>query len=40
MLIVPGNSATPIGLVTLPITFGTKDNYHTEYVKFEVVNFE
>jgi hypothetical protein len=38
--IIPGNSATLIGLVTLPITFGTKDNYHTEYVKFEVANVD
>jgi hypothetical protein len=27
-------------LVTLPITFGTKQNYGTEYIKFEVANFE
>jgi hypothetical protein len=37
--IVPGNAATPLGLVVLPITFGTKDNYHTEYIKFEVADF-
>ncbi|XP_025791814.1 uncharacterized protein LOC112872998 [Panicum hallii] len=34
------NSSTPIGSVTLPFTFGAKENYHTEYVKFEVANFE
>jgi hypothetical protein len=38
--IVPGSSTTPIGSVTLPITFGTNKNYRTEYIKFEVANFE
>jgi hypothetical protein len=38
--IIPGNSATPIGSVTLPVTFRTKENYSTEYVKFEVAIFE
>jgi hypothetical protein len=26
--------------VVLPITFGTKDNYRTEYIKFEVADFD
>jgi hypothetical protein len=26
--------------VTLPVTFGTKENYRTEYIKFEVADFE
>jgi hypothetical protein len=38
--IIPGNATTPIGSVTLPVTFGTKENYRTEYIKFEVANFE
>ena len=38
--IVPGNSATPIGTVSLPVNFGTKENYRTEHIKFEVANFE
>jgi hypothetical protein len=39
--IVPGNAAIPLGSVVLPVTFGeTRDNYHTEYVKFEVTDFE
>ena len=38
--IVPGNSSTPIGSVTLPVTFGTKQNFRTEYIKFEVAYFE
>jgi hypothetical protein len=38
--IVPGNVATPLGLMVQPVTFGTKDNYCTEYVKFKVADFE
>ena len=38
--IVPGNSSTPIGLVTLPVTFGTKENFRTKYIKFEVADLE
>jgi hypothetical protein len=38
--IVLGNMTTPLGLVVLPITFGMKDNYRTEYIKFEVADFE
>jgi hypothetical protein len=26
--------------VTLPVTFGTRENYRTEYIKFELENFE
>nr|XP_051215918.1 uncharacterized protein LOC127333572 [Lolium perenne] len=37
--IVPGHKAFPIGKVTLPVTFGTPVNYHTERITFEVVNF-
>ena len=39
-VIVPGNSSTPIGSVTLPVTFGTEQNFRTEYIKFEVADFE
>jgi hypothetical protein len=28
-----------IGSVTLPVTLGTKENYRTEYIKFEVADF-
>jgi hypothetical protein len=35
--IVPGNAAHPLGTVVLPVTFGTRENYHTEFIKFEVV---
>jgi hypothetical protein len=38
--IVPGNAAIPLGSVVLPDTFGeSRDNYHTEYIKFEVADF-
>jgi hypothetical protein len=39
--IVPGNAAIPLRLVVLPVTFGeTRENYRTEYIKFEVADFE
>jgi hypothetical protein len=38
--IILGNAATPLGSVVLPVTFGTKDNHHTEYIKFEVADFK
>ncbi|XP_025791819.1 uncharacterized protein LOC112873004 [Panicum hallii] len=37
--IVPGNVATPLGSMVLPVTFGTKENYRIEYIKFEVADF-
>jgi hypothetical protein len=39
--IVPGNAAIPLGSVVLPVTFeASRDNYRTEYIKFEVAEFE
>jgi hypothetical protein len=38
--IIPGNAAHPLGTVVLPVTFGTRKNYRTEFIKFEVANFE
>jgi hypothetical protein len=39
--IVPRNAAIPLGSVVLPVTFGeSRDNYRTEYIKFEVADFE
>ncbi|XP_025801420.1 uncharacterized protein LOC112880904 [Panicum hallii] len=38
--IIPGNVATPLGSVVLPVTIRTKDNYCTKYIKFEVADFE
>jgi hypothetical protein len=38
---VPGNAAIPPGSVVLPVTFGeSRENYRTEYIKFEVADFE
>jgi hypothetical protein len=38
--IVPGNAAHPLSMVVLPVTFGTRENYRTEFIKFEVANFK
>ena len=38
--IIPGAGSTPVGRATLPVTFGARDNYRTEYVNFEVAEFE
>jgi hypothetical protein len=39
--IVPRNAAIPLGSVVLPVTFGeSRYNYRTEYIKFEVADFE
>ena len=38
--IIPGNTAMPLGMVVLPFTLKTCENYQTEYIKFEVANFE
>jgi hypothetical protein len=39
--IIPGNAVIPLCSVVLPVTFGeTRENYCTEYIKFEVVDFE
>ena len=32
--IIPRAGSTPVGRATLPVTFGTPDNYRTEYVNF------
>jgi hypothetical protein len=37
--VVPGKAAYPIGRVCLPVTFGTEENFRSEYLTFEVVNF-
>jgi hypothetical protein len=31
---------TPIGQITLPLTFETRENFRTKYMQFEVANFE
>jgi hypothetical protein len=38
--IVPGNAAHPLGTVVLLVTFSTRKNYRTEFIKVEVANFE
>jgi hypothetical protein len=30
----------PLRQITLPVTFGTQANYRTEFIQFEVVDFE
>jgi hypothetical protein len=38
--IVPGKAAMPLGQITLTVTFGTPTNYRTEFIQFEVTDFE
>jgi hypothetical protein len=38
--IVPDKAAMPLGQITLPVTFGTLANYCTEFIKFEVADFD
>jgi hypothetical protein len=38
--IVPSKAAMPLGQITLPVTFETLSNYRTEFIKFEVTDFE
>ncbi|CAN6203714.1 unnamed protein product [Urochloa humidicola] len=38
--IVPGKASYQVGRVTLPVTFGTPDNYRTEHIHFEVADFK
>jgi hypothetical protein len=37
--VVSGKVAYPIGRVCLPVTFGTKEDFRTEYLTFEVADF-
>jgi hypothetical protein len=37
--VVLGKATYPIGHVCLPITFGTEENFRTEYLTFEVADF-
>jgi hypothetical protein len=38
--IVPDKAAMPLGQITLPVIFGTPSDYRTEFIKFEVADFE
>ena len=35
---VTAGTTTPIGQVSLPVTFGTRSNYRTELIDFDVAN--
>jgi hypothetical protein len=37
--VVLGKAAYPIGCVCLPVTFGTQENFRTEYLTFEAADF-
>ena len=37
--VVPGRPARPLGKIALDVTFGTPDNFRTETLTFEVVDF-
>jgi hypothetical protein len=38
--IVPCATVTPIGQITLLLTFGTQENFRMENLQFEVTDFE
>jgi hypothetical protein len=38
--IVPTEGEYPIGHIYMPITFGTPENYRTEFLRFEVASFD
>jgi hypothetical protein len=38
--IVPSATTTPIGQISLPITFRTRENFRTKTIQFEVADFE
>src|SRR5205814_5467494 len=38
--VIPGTSATPLGMIKLPVTFGSRENFQTEDITFEVADFE
>src|SRR5207237_3869031 len=38
--VIPGTSATPLGMIKLPVTFGSRENFWTEDISFEVTDFE
>jgi hypothetical protein len=38
--IVPTEGEYPLGHIYMPVTFGTPENYRTEYLRFEVANFD
>jgi hypothetical protein len=38
--IVPGVAATHVGQITIPVTFGTRENFYTQNLQFDVADFE
>ncbi|XP_015697642.1 uncharacterized protein LOC107305230 [Oryza brachyantha] len=38
--VIPGLSATPLGHITIPLTFGAKDTNRMENICFEVADFK
>jgi len=38
--IIPGTASVPLGHITLPVTFGTTDNYRMKFIRFEVTDFK
>jgi hypothetical protein len=38
--IVPGATTTPVGQITLFVTFGTQENFYIEYMQYEVADFK
>jgi hypothetical protein len=38
--IVPGKAPYPMCRVSLPVTFGTEENFRTEYLSVEVADFK
>jgi hypothetical protein len=38
--IVPTEGEYPLGHIYMPVTFGTPENYKTEFLRFEVVSFD
>jgi hypothetical protein len=38
--IVPTEGEYPLGHIYMPITFGTSENYRTEFLRFEVASFD
>jgi hypothetical protein len=39
-VIVPGVVATPIGQISLTVTFGSRENFYLETIQFEVTDFK
>ncbi|CAO2203587.1 unnamed protein product [Urochloa humidicola] len=38
--LVSGEPSKPLGHITLPITFGDRNNYHTEHLQFTIADFD